>query len=213
MWVVSDFTTSTCEAKVAPQTMASQGTIKSYASTKFNSKTHKKAFMRVCPIVYNGNQTGNNEVQYCANFAEKDALEALLDKDKVRLMSKRSWTGEYNRMRLITEKHVHIIFALAKTLPLTGSELGNEPDVKDALPFVNKTIPIITTTHEGKEVIFLTDTYVLQEHLEGGLGFSYVLDVNGIKGHVKDKAAVDMTAVHALLDKFGFAYEEYEDAD
>ena len=68
------------------------------------------------------------------------------------------------------------------------------------------------TSHNDSRCV-QADTYVLQEHLEGGLGFSYVLDVNGIKGHVKDKAAVDMTAVHALLDKFGFAYEEYEDAD
>ena len=105
------------------------------------------------------------------------------------------------------------MFALAKTLPLTAGDIGDGPDMEGALPFVNKMVPIITTMHESKEVIFLTDTYVLQEHLEGDLGFSYVLDVNGLKGHVQDKAAVDMTAVHALLDKFGFAYEEYEDVD
>ena len=190
-----------------------QQSINRYGKQTYNTKSHKKvAFFRCRPILYNGVQTGNNEVQYITDFAEKDQLEELFSRDKVRLMAKKAWTGEYNRMRVQTHDQVQVMFELAKALPTTGAQLQDTIDMEGSLPFPELKIPIVSTTYEGIESIFLTDTYCLQEHLEDpSMGFVYNMDVNGLKGHIKAKSEVDMQALIGLLDKFGYSHEEFDE--
>ena len=151
-------------------------------------------------------------MQYAVDFGEKDQLEELFTRDKVRLMAKRSWTGEYNRMRLQSQAQLNVMFDLAKALPGTGPQLAEAPDMEGSLPFPELKVPIITTMYEDVESIFLMDTFCLQEHLEHpSMGFTYKGDVNGLRGHVKAKDEVDMEALTALLDKFGYTYEVYDE--
>ena len=72
--------------------------------------------------------------------------EKLLDDDKLRLTRESSWVKAegYRRMRVETNAQVSLLFEAFKTLPESGAHVGDGPDEKDALPFTDKTIAIVT---------------------------------------------------------------------
>ena len=107
---------------------------------------------------------------------------------------------------------MHVLYKLYKEhAPESAAGMGDEPDTAGALlNFAEQKVSIISTEVGNVESIFLYGaTYVLQQHLEGDLGYAYS-EVNGLRGHVQAKETVDMPALLALLDKFGFTYDEFD---
>ena len=170
------------------------------------------------PIVYNGAETGNDEAQWLTKFEEKDALKTAYEEDGTYLMGikpgKSTWQGEYNRCRVLSPQHIHVFYSMYKQhAPESAAGMGDTPDTDGAkLNFPQKHVDIVSTTSGNEEVIFLPgpDTYALQWHLETKLGYTYS-ELNGLRGHVQAKATVDMPALHALLDKYGWTYEDCAD--
>ena len=82
--------------------------VKTTGGKVFGKASHKEeiTFFRARPILYNGDQTGNDEAQWKAKFSEKDAVKTAMENAKAYLMQikpgQSTWQGEYNRCRVLT---------------------------------------------------------------------------------------------------------------